>query len=392
MSSEQPAIIVNKEDYYQDTKCVSFSMLRDFEKCETLYREKHIDKLYTEPDHDYLTYGKLVDAFVTESPEYVKNNFVLVDKRVKPEDALKYENTIARLQEELVPINEKAAEGNKTAIKGKAKREADIADYQSRLTALKNMVGKEQVTKALWEEAEQTALAIKTHAYYSSMTFDQFTSQQIFTVKIGGIMRKGRLDHLKLCPQIEKLYKLFIAKQISYQEMGNKIAQFDPRELWAIITDIKTCYSIKEVEPFNEHWRGQLAYYQDLVSEFLLIPAANIKCQILAGDKVSNNFKLSELFSFPQDALDERKEVLNDLVVRWKKAVDTNTFISAKVKKGFEQECYTCQECRQAPFSKVPGQAVMVAKARFSGGGGEREQVIASNKKIDPHYIDPLLA
>lgn len=384
----QPAIIVNKEDYYQDTKCASFSMLRDFEKCETLYRDKHVDKLYTEPDHDYLTYGKLVDAFVTESPQYVKDNFVLVDKRVKPEDALKYENAITRLQEELVPINEKAAEGNKTAIKGKAKREADIADYQARLLALRNMAGKEQVTKALWEEAEQTALAIKTHAYFSSMTFDQFTSQQIFIAKIDGVMRKGRLDHLKLCPQIEKLYKLFIAKQISYQEMGAKIAQFDPRELWAIITDIKTCYSIKEVDPFNEHWRGQLAYYQDLVSEFLLIPSVNIRCQILAGDKVSNNFKMSELFTYPQAALDERKEVLNKLVATWKKAVDTNTFVSAKAKKGFEQDCYTCQECRQAPFSTIPGKPVMVDKPRFAKNAVQQN---VEQKKFDPSYIDPLL-
>lgn len=390
MSTEQPAII-SKEDYYQDTKSVSFSMLRDFEKCETLYRDKHVDKLYAEPDHDYLTYGKLVDAFVTESPQYVENNFVFVEKRVKPEDALRYENAIIRLKEELMPIIEKAAQGNKTALKGKAKREAEIIDYETRLSALKNMAGKEQVTKALWEEAEQTALAIKTHPYYSNMVFDQFTSQQIFIAKIEGVSRKGRLDHLKLCPQIEKLYKLYVAKQLSYQEMGNKIAQLDPRELWAIITDVKTCYSIKEVDPFNDHWRGQLAYYQDLVSEFLLIPATNIRCQILCGDKTSNSFKMSELFYYPQSALEERKVELNKLVAAWKKATDTKTFVSAKQKKGFDQECYTCQECRLAPFSKIPGQAVLVEAPRFGGKATTLEHQNIGGKKIDPTYIDPLL-
>jgi hypothetical protein len=201
----------------------------------------------------------------------------------------------------------KVEAGNKTAEKGKAKREREIQELQDRLAAIRNIDGKEQVTKSIWENAEQTALALKSHPYYTSMVFDQFTSQQIIIARVNGIDRKGRLDHLKLCPQIEKLYKLYVANQISYEDMGNKIVKMDPSELWATITDIKTCYDVAKLEPYNNQYRGQLGFYQDLVAEFFLIPTKQIKCQILVADKLSSEFKKSELFSYSQESLDELK-------------------------------------------------------------------------------------
>lgn len=384
---------MTKENYYQDTQSISFSMIKDFSRCETLFRDKIVNKIYVEPDHDYLTYGKLVDAFVTESPDFVKENFVLVDKRVKPEDALRYENSVKKLQAEIDLVDDKGnsmrdkvAAGNKTAIKGLEKRTREIQEFQDKLSALQNLAGKEQVTRSLWEEAEQTALALKTHPYFTSMVFDQFTSQQIFIIKKEGVSRKGRLDHLKLCPQIEKLYKLYVAKQLSYEDMGNKIAQMDPRELWATITDIKTCYSMEKLEPFNDPWLGQLSYYQDLVSEFLLIPTANIKCQIFGADKVSNNFKMAELFTYPQTAINEQKADLDEWVRKIAQALKSNVYISSKAKNGFNQKCYTCQECRLAPFSTQPGQPVLVTGPRF-----KKQNLDIVTQQESNIYIDPLL-
>lgn len=358
--------ILGKDEYYQDSKLISFSQIKVFSRCETLYRDLFVTKTYQEPDHDYFLYGKLVDAMVTESPKYIEEHFALVDKKVKVEDALRYENEVKTLQQELVDLEPKVLAGNKTAEKGKAKREREIEELNGRLAAIRNIDGKEQVTRSIWENAEGTALAIKTHPVYSSMVFDQFTSQQIIVANVNGTMRKGRLDHLKLCPQIERYYKLFVANQITYEQMIEKILPLNQSELWASITDIKTCYDVAKLEPYNTHYRGQLGFYQDLVSEFFLIPRPQIKCHILVGDKLSSEFKKSEYFIYSQESLDEVKPDVEAWVKLWKKAVETNTFVSAKAKKGFEQECYTCTECRFAPFSKNPGQPVLISQARFA--------------------------
>ncbi len=359
--------LLGKDDYYEDSKYISFSAIKVFSKCETLYRDIFLDKTYQEPDHDYFLYGKLVDAMVTESDEYLRNHFILVDKKVKVEDALKFENEIKTLQSEIDNLAEKVEAGNKTAIKGKESRLKKIEEIHGKLAAIRNIDGKEQVTNSIWENAEQTALALKTHPYYSSMEFNEFTSQQIIVADVRDTMRKGRLDHLKLCPQIEKLYKLYVTNQISYDEMATKITAMRQDELWAVITDIKTCYDLAKLEPYNTHYRGQLGFYQDLVKEFFLIPTKQIKCQILAADKLSSTFKKSELFLYSQESIDELKPDVEAWVKLWKQAVQTKKFISAKAKNGINQTCFTCQECRFAPFSSVPGQPFLVTKSRFGG-------------------------
>lgn len=358
--------ILTKEEYYNDTKFISFSGINTFSKCETLFRDTYITKTYQEPEHDYFVYGKLVDAMVTEPADFVAQNFVLVDKRVKPEDALRYENEIKTLESEIAEKQEKADAGNKTAMKGVESRGKKIDELKEKLRVIRDIDGKTQVTRALWIDAEETALAIKTHAYYKTLEFNQFTSQQIIVTNVRGIVRKGRLDHLKLCPQIERLYKLYVANQITYEQMVEKIKQLNPDDLWAVITDIKTCADMEKLEPYNNHYRGQLGFYQDLVHNFFFIPIEKIKCQILAGDKKSNRFKMAELFSYTQAAIDDIKKDVEDWVKKWKNAVETNTFVSSKAKFSMKQDCFTCMECSQAPFSLVPGQPVLISEPRFA--------------------------
>lgn len=359
-------ILLSKEEYDLESKFINFSGLKLFSKCETLYRDTYVTKVYREPDHDYFIYGKLVDALVTETPQFVKDNFILVDKKVKPEDALKYENDIKTLENEIEATKEKCEAGNKTALKGKESRLKKIEELQSRLFAIRDIDGKEQVTNSIWTNAEETALALKTHPHYSNLEFNEFTSQQILVAKVGDHTRKGRLDHLKLCPQIEKAYRLYVAKQISYEEMTDKITTMDQSELWGVVTDIKTCYDIAKLEPYNTHWRGQLGFYQDIVSEFFLIPRRQIKCQILVADKLSSTFKKSELFEYTQESIDELKPDVEAWITLWAKAKETGQYVSAKERKGMNQECYTCQECRNCPFSLKPGQPVLVTKPRFA--------------------------
>jgi len=408
--------LADKDAYYKDTLFASFSAIKVFSKCETLYRDMYITKTYEEPEKDYFVYGKLVDAMVTESDEFVRENFVLVERKVNPEDALKIENNIKELESQIkdaetkinqqkeskaaplrekikeisekidaerkknkdfdpVPLLEKqmdiskkvdAIEPNKVLAKGIESRLKAIDEEKIKLNRIKEFSDKQQVTAAVWRNAEETALAIKTHPYYSNMEFNQVTSQQIFVSVIDGIPCKGRLDHLKLSPTLTKLYSIYIANQMTLDELQAKIRELNPNDLWAVITDIKTCYSIQKLEPYNNHYRGQLGFYQDLVSSVLLIPKEKITLQAFAADKVSGTFKMAELFRYTQRAIDELKPDVKEWARLWQQATKNNAYISAKRKHGMNQKCFTCSECRIAPFSINPGEAVIVDAPRFS--------------------------
>lgn len=404
--------LIDKDDYYKDFAYISFSGLKVYSKCETLYRDLFVSKVYEEPERDYFVYGKLVDALVTEKPEFINENFIKVERKINPEDALKFENQIKALNEEVakkeIELEEKfkakeeafilkikAIEEkdtptpaqlkklaelranlndltmnreenlDKTLVKGIASRKAEASEIQLSLDAIKDLADKQQVTPAVWQNAESTALALKTHPYFSQMEFNSVTSQQIFTSVIDGIPRKGKLDHLKLSPALTKFYAIYLAKQLTLEDLQARIREMNPQDLWAIITDVKTCYSVEKLEPFNKHYRGQLRFYQDLVMHTLLIPKEKIKCQIFVSDKVTNEFKMAELLVYSQEALDELWPDILEWMKFWQKSMQMNKFVSSKEKLGMEQKCFTCSECRFCPFSRKPGEAVLIIGPRF---------------------------
>lgn len=406
------AELFDKEAYYKDRQFASFSSVKVYSKCETLYRDIFIDKTYEEPEQDYFIYGKLVDALVSEKPEFVPANFVRVDRKIKPEDALKKENEIKQLEQDIVDreakikeklavkvseINTKIDElkgkekltaaqsaklidleqqlqqitlnpeefSDKVLLKGIAKCNEDISQLKHELSIIASFADKQQVTNSIWENAEDTALALKTHPSYSNMVFNEVTSQQVFVTIIEGIPVKGKLDHLLLSPTLTKLYAVYIAGQMSLVELQERIKTLNPNDLWAIITDIKTCKDLASLEPYNNHYRGQLGFYQDLVSDVLLIPKQNIRCRILAADKLSSTFKKAELFEYTQAALDELKPDVWAWTRMWWKSFQENKYVSAKAKHGMKQKCYTCSECRFCPFSLNPGQPVIINGPRY---------------------------
>lgn len=418
------AQLFDKDTYYKDSKFASFSGLKVFSRCETLYQDIFINKTYEEPERDYFVYGKLVDAFVTEPDDFIDKHFIRVDRKINPEDALKYENKIKELKEDISKkeseLNEKIVAKqqvlidkikaleekkdpekgftpaqdkkhmeytknlndisvnrneylDKTLLKGIESRKSEILTIQESLDAIKALADKQQVTNAVWENAESTALALKTHPYYSNMEFNDVTSQQIFATIIDGIPRKGRLDHLKLSPALTKFYAIYKAGQMTLQELQERIRGMNPNDLWAIITDVKSCYSMEKLEPYNNHYRGQLGFYQDLVSAVLLIPVENIRCQIFVADKLSNTFKKAELFAYTQRVLDELKVDVKGWLQIWMNAVQTNTFVSAKEKDGMKQKCFTCSVCRFCPFSMKPGEAVIIDGPRFGESSSVEE-------------------
>lgn len=403
-----------KEDYYKDYSRISFSSLKVFSRCETLYRDLFVTKTYEEPEYDYFTYGKLVDAMVSEPDGFIEKHFVRVERKVDPEKALEIENKIKGVEAEIVEKEtqlkekmdekrktiqdkidnfEKVNEGkemseatikkieklkedlikvepDKTLSKGIDSRKATIAEFEEQLKAIKALASKIQVTNSIWVNAEETADAIKAHPAYSNMEWNQATSQQIFLTQRNGVPRKGKLDHLKLSPALTKIYAIYAADQMTLEELQEQIrTSVHPQDLWAIITDVKTCRDIALIEPFNKHYRGQLGFYQDLVSDTLLIPVEKIKCRILAADKLSNDFKKCELFEFTQEALNELKPDVEAWAQIWWQRVQANEYISAKAKDGWHQKCFTCSECRFCPFTTRPGEPVMVAGPRFESNG-----------------------
>jgi len=424
--------LVSKEDYYKDTRCISFSALKVFSRCETLYRDLFVDKTYEEPDHDYFTYGKLVDAMVSEPEDFIPANFVRVDRKVNPEDSLKHENEIRDIQKEIaekrtqindkmmdkmkeidVKINKLIEAGkdditpavqrkldklgedrgkvapDKTLEKGIASREEAVVLIQQKLNAIKELSDKIQVSNAIWKNSEETALAIQAHPSFSNLKFNQATSQQIFRTNKGDIPRKGKLDHLKLSPSLTRFYAIYAAEQMTLEELQEKIrTDVHPQDLWAIITDVKTCKSIAEIEPYNKHYRGQLGFYQDLVSDTLLIPVENVRCRILAADKANNDFKKCELFEYTQASLDELKGDVEAWVQLWWAGQQSGKYVSAKEKHGWHQKCYTCSECRFCPFSMKPGDPVMVAGPRFESKGVPAPQVLSDEVSTADAVLD----
>lgn len=346
---------------------VSFSDLKVFSKCEQLYKDLKIDKTYEEKDADYFTYGKLVDTMLTELPEYIEKNFIRVERKINIEDALKYENKIKehRAYIEDPTFQAKLDKGNLTAQKGFEKRVREIGEWEAQLNVIVSCSDKCQVTASVWQNADETALAIKTHPSFVNLIFNHLTSQQVFTAVINGVPRKGKLDHLKLSPALENIYAIYKAGKFTKEELQAKAAELNVNDKWAIITDIKTCYSIAKLEPYNTHYRGQLGYYQDLVCDFFGLDTSRVLCRILAGDKLSSEFKISELFQYTQRALDELKPDVEAWVQKWHHAITNNDFRSDKEKNGINQTCFKCSQCRLCPFAKKPGEPFIVDEARF---------------------------
>lgn len=372
-----PYIETKVEDYYKENRFISYSGLKVFSRCETLYRDQFLLQTYSPPEQEYFVYGQLVDTLLTEADK-IGERFIRVERKLKVEDALKIENKIQECKQGIIERAEKVEKGNKPAIKKTETLRKEIEEHQAALQAIKELDGKQQVTPQMWEGAHATAEAIKAHPFFKNLQFNDITSQQIFTADIDGVPVKGKLDFLKLPPSVEQPYTMWKTGLIEYAEMRKQINALPENEKWCIIVDIKTCYDIAKLEPWN--YRAQLKMYQRLVFEVLGI---NALCMILVGDKL-HDIKKQELFEFPQEVLDSTWEDLSGWMKKWKYAMDTQNFTSAKVKYGMQQECFLCTECSFCPFSKEAGKPVRITEPRFKDKQYIKASVLVSDEIDEP--------
>ena len=326
-----------EKEYYEDSDYISFSALKLFSKCPQLYKEVYLDKSIVQEDHDYFVYGKVVDALITETPEYFEEHFQIVSRSVNPLDKLRLEAKVTDLTKEMIERKEKADAGNKVAQKGILARSKEVVELTQRIAEIDAMGTKIQVTKSLYENAEATALAIKQHPFFERFFFKPEYCQKILATEklFNKFKAKGRLDYLYL----EGSGDIFVNGEQG-KFTGAKIA------------DVKTCRDLKSLDLNNSHYKGQLAFYRLLVSSIYNIPKENISCYIIVGDKQTSTLKHSEIFEYDSKLLDEMEPILEAWTQKVFDACTQKVFISARKQEGIKQECFTCSDCRVAPFSK----------------------------------------
>lgn len=341
--------LVDEKAYRYDTTFTNYSALRIFNVCPNLYREQYITKEYKEPDKDYFLYGSLVDCMLT-CPEELEKKYVRVDSKVDASDALKYEQKIKELELEMetpdkkgLTMKQKAESDNKTAQSGIASRIAKIEELREKLHAIKQLGTKRQVTGGMWQDAQETAEAIRNNPTFKMMTFNEFTSQQIFVDQEAN--RKGILDHVTFAPGIQKLYAALKAGMMEDAEFRAAIAEIEPEHHGGIITDIKTTYLLSEFEPMQ--YAGQLAVYQQLVYAATGIMC---RCRIIAGDK-DPNIKRAQDYELSQPLLDAAYARFLEVERYFTSCKRDSWFPSAKELWGPKQKCFRCSVCKDRPFS-----------------------------------------
>ena len=354
--------ITNEKEYYDDKEYFHFSGLKMFSKCRRLYKEVYIDKTIQQEEHDYFVYGKLVDALITESPEYFKEHFMVVSRTIDPEKKLSLEVKLKEAQEEYKKRGEILAKNpeNKTALKGEKAWAEKIEEIQKQIFEIENIGDKIQVTTAIYENALATVDAIKSHPHFSDFLLsDPKRAQVILTTdKLWGQYKgKGKLDYLDLEWENEKIIKVRIV-------------------------DVKTCRDLKSLELDNNHYKGQLAFYRELVHRVYDIPKDKIECYIVVGDKQTGKLKNAEIMLYDKDLLDEMDPILEAWTQELFNACTHNVFMSAKELEGTKQQCFTCSSCRTAPFSK-DGEIVRIDRALLQSLKNDHHSPIFVDEDLD---------
>lgn len=336
---------------YNSLDYSSFSGLKTFSICPKLYHEQYVLKTYTEPDRDYFIYGSLVDAIVTQ-PETVADRFIQVDRRADPEKGLHYEERIKELTSEIYEqkdakgksLQERAEEGNKTAVKGKEKREQEIEDLKARIRAVRERDTKIQITPALWTDAHETAESIKANPFFKTLVWDEFSSQQIIVDVASG--RKGILDYMRLSPTAQKLYGLWKIGAVSTEEYRARMAELSPQDRRGVIVDIKTTAQLSKLDPLI--YANQLAWYRKLVET--MTNGIVCKCFIIVGDKDPEKKKTQD-FEYAPALLDQALDTVCTVEKAFLHAKKHDAWAPAKQLRGRAQTCFRCSMCSERPFS-----------------------------------------
>jgi len=299
------------KNYYQDTKYISNSHLQAFKRCPFFYAEKYINGNVQEIERDYFIYGQIVDTLLTE-PEKFNQKFLPVDRRIDISALKETKTDLAELDKE---ISVKQLE---------KKPHKSLQDKKEKLMeAIKKMEEageKEQITKALYENALESINEISRQELYKMFRVEDM-SQEIITLEACGDMpaRKGKLDYINVKKKI--------------------------------IADIKTCASFKMFRPQNYY--QQLSYYRELASIKYGISEEDWDCYLLVVSKEAE-MKHSQMYHISKNLLDIAKQENHELIERFMESQKSGFYTPCTENNtpARQEVCFDCPHYSACPFSQ----------------------------------------
>jgi hypothetical protein len=294
-------------NYYQDTEYLSYSMIKDFQKCEFLYSQRR-KGLVPEIPRDYFIYGRAFDSYFTGS---FNQEFIVA----KLDPAKQIEQIKAVQQKSQEMIDKYKSDKSPKAQKVVQNHEKKITDYAREIKRLESQIGKQSITETIMAHIEASAAEMKRQSLIGKFERKPENDQVIITTKLkrngeGSIWAKGRLDYLHL---------------------PNKV-----------IMDYKTAADLTKLDPMR--YAGQLAYYRELVKEKHGVVC---DCYLAVVDK-STYTKHVAFYKFRPETLDAEMELTRNWVEQIIEAEDLGLF--SRVPEEL-RVCWTCDNYSACPFS-----------------------------------------
>lgn len=341
------------QEYRFTLDALSYSEIRCFNECPRLYFEQYIAKTYKQEDKDYFLYGQVVDALLTQ-PWTLPEKFVRVTRRT--EGGFIEEVKEMQVIEAKIAELEPQAPANKTKAKSLEKAKRELEELRARVSEIKSVGERTQVTGAIWDNAHETAEVMKRNPLFASHikplldTDTRFPFQQmVYDLET---MSKGTLDVLVLSPEVQEVLNAFRGGKITKQDACEEVKKLGQDHHDGYIIDIKTTAALKKLDPTM--YAAQLAYYQYIVEQ---LTGLKLPCFILVGDKDASD-KVAQDYSYSQELLDLKlqkmlgvRELMAKSIQLYKETQDEKWFPAAKSIYGRRQECFKCSHCKERPYS-----------------------------------------
>jgi len=346
---KQSSSAKSKPAYVAGIEIPSFSDLRLFDTCPRLWYEQNVTKEYEQPEEDYFIYGSLVDAMLTD-PESVEKRFCKVARRVKDGTGMELIGEMKALEAEIQALEaDLAKKDNRVKAKGLAARKLKLEALSKDVKAIRSNGDKTQVVPSIWDNAVETADAIKRNPLWVEIEQMAKAGCAIFQHQMYApdIALKGTPDVILGSKSALALLKLYATGNTEL-EYVRETYSIDPTPF--TIVDIKTCARLTEFDP-KKYYAGQLATYRAMIQS--ITGAEDVSCLILAGDKDPNR-KLAQDYAFTREDMDRALQSVARVRDLFREAIAIGTseaFPAAKHLYGREQTCLRCSECKERPYS-----------------------------------------
>jgi hypothetical protein len=257
---------------------VTASKLRTYQKLPSQAYMQYIqciDLPWT--DHDYFRIGRAFDYRITEGEEKFAAKYVCVSTRTDVEQ--KMADTMRRLEEHRTDFK-KDGTRSKTGLDGEV-------SCLEKLAALQSLVGKSQLTEGQWKDVHNMTEEYRKHTCFPQKP----EKKNLIWLAYGKIPCKGELDH--------------------WDQENNRI--------W----DIKTTAAITNFDA-RQYLLQMGFYFMGIQELYMQRPEAALAVVDKGGD-----FSRGCPFGFKVEDLLGVQGTINNLIMKWKDSMETNTWPDA---------------------------------------------------------------